>query len=147
MPLQQRTWRVYCLRLSHMRYKRKRDKCFWTMARSYLHDYMQEKGSNRRTKNPVLRNGTAVQKSYDSRYEKENFRAIQQMMCKGHLFCRHTTKRMISYEIILFYSWVSDLQVGIKCPVLSGGRCVLLPLTRRSRAHLPPVLSPCPTPA
>ena len=53
---------------------------------------MQEKGSNRRTKNPVLRNGTAVQKSYDSRYEKENFRAIQQMMCKGHLFCRHTTK-------------------------------------------------------
>ena len=52
---------------------------------------MQEKGSNRRTKNPVLRNGTAVQKSYDSRYEKENFRAIQQMMCKGHLFCRHTT--------------------------------------------------------
>ncbi|MSB18903.1 tyrosine-type recombinase/integrase [Flavonifractor plautii] len=40
MPLQQRTWRVYCLRLSHMRYKRKRDKCFWTMARSYLHDYM-----------------------------------------------------------------------------------------------------------
>ena len=25
-----------------MRYKRKRDKCFWTMARSYLHDYNKE---------------------------------------------------------------------------------------------------------
>ncbi len=32
-------------------------------------------------------------------------------------------------------------------PVLSGGRCVLLPLARRNRAHLPPALSPCPTPA
>ena len=103
MPLQQRTWRVYCLRLSHMRYKRKRDKCFWTMARSYLHDYMQEKGSNRRTKNPVLRNGTAVQKSYDSRYEKENFRAIQQMMCKGHLFCRHTTKSIENFGFRCFF--------------------------------------------
>ena len=27
------------------------------------------------------------------------------------------------------------------------GRCVLLPLARRNRAHLPPILSPCPTPA
>ena len=26
-------------------------------------------------------------------------------------------------------------------------RCVLLPPARRNRAHLPPVLSPCPTPA
>lgn len=32
-----------------------------------------------------------AENGYDSRYEKENFRAIQQMMCKGHLFCRHTT--------------------------------------------------------
>lgn len=32
-------------------------------------------------------------------------------------------------------------------PVLPSGRCVLLPPARRSRAHLPPALSPCPTPA
>ena len=93
-----------------MRYKRKRDKCFWTMARSYLHDYMQEKGSNRRTKNPVLRNGTAVQKSYDSRYEKENFRAIQQMMCKGHLFCRHTTKSIENFRSVLIKKYLESIE-------------------------------------
>ena len=32
-------------------------------------------------------------------------------------------------------------------PVPPDGRCVLLPPARRSRAHLPPALSPCPTPA
>ena len=32
-------------------------------------------------------------------------------------------------------------------PVPPDGRCVLLPPVRRSRARLPPVLSPCPTPA
>ena len=38
------------------------------------------------------------------------------------------TKRMISCEIILFYSWESVLCVGIKCPTLPDGRCFLLPL-------------------
>ena len=32
-------------------------------------------------------------------------------------------------------------------PVPPDGRCVLLPPVRRSRARLPPALSPCPTPA
>ena len=32
-------------------------------------------------------------------------------------------------------------------PVPLDGRCVLLPPVRRSRARLPPALSPCPTPA
>ena len=32
-------------------------------------------------------------------------------------------------------------------PVPPDGRCVLLPPARRNRAHLPPALLPCPTPA
>ena len=38
-----------------------------------------------------------------------------------------------------------DLDQASTCS--AGRRCVLLPPTRRSRTHLPPVLSPCPTPA
>ena len=125
-----------------MRYKRKRDKCFWTMARSYLHDYMQEKGSNRRTKNPVLRNGTAVQKSYDSRYEKENFRAIQQMMCKGHLFCRHTTKSIENFGFRCFFVAKTLKMVWVKMWV----NCLTHIVTHIGwqSAALPPTASSCP---
>lgn len=60
------------------------------------------------------------------------------------------TKRMISYEIVLFYLWVSVLRVGIKCPALPDGRRVLFlsfegiePICLQFFHHVPHQLEAC----
>ena len=73
-----------------MRYKRKRDKCFWTMARSYLHDYMP---AIRNLSDKTIETYKQSLKTY-LRFLKEE-KSIENEMVSFEMFTRDHIKEFI----------------------------------------------------